>query len=718
MTVARRPESELVTVRPPARQRVTATLTNVRVRAAVVTRRQAWTAWRVARQVPASVALLLAWSPRGLARITAAWARYLRDHDTAQLRAHHAGARESADYERVSRARSANLTARLMVNGTAVLAVLGVVLAWTAPRALGVLLAGLVFVWTVKLIPGRGLAELVAAGGLALLAYLATPWLATTVPVPPGWLWWLAGAVAVLVLGWVGRPRARPLVTLPGVAEGGRVPPLTAPMVTEALCTLGNSKMREPDSIRLLTDPHRHGPGVQVDLELPPAVPASFVQGKREEFAAALRRELGTVWPAVGTRHPGHLALFVSDQPLASATQEPWPLRRRGEVDLFAPVPAFTDQRGAWVGVTLAYSNMIIGAVPRIGKTFVLRQLLLIAGLDVTAKVIALDGKGTGDLSACAHFAHVYLRGARPDRPEQIAQVLDTVRWLRKELGRRADIIDALPFDQCPESKVTAELVRARPDLDLGPIVVGIDETQSYFSYGDDGNRDHKAIRQELRSGVTELVKLGPALGIIVLLATQQVNDATIPTSIANNAVIRFAMKLEGHEPNDRILGTGSYKRGIDATMFDLDDKGIGYLKADGAAPRIVRSVYGLDAPAANEVALRARALRAGVGMLTGAAADDEPVFVVLDEVADVERVLADRSRPTAHLVELVEWLGELRPEYAGLDVDELGKRLRNRGVQVRKVKVAGRTTSGVRAADLRKHDDGNAGDPGNLEDE
>jgi S-DNA-T family DNA segregation ATPase FtsK/SpoIIIE len=687
----------------------------VRARAVAVSRRQAWTVWQLLRQVPLTVVLLVGWSPRGLGRATAAWARYLHDNDTVELRDHHTGERATADLDRVERMRSAHLRARWMVNGTLALVVLAVLLAWFSPTGFGVLLAALVFWWTVKLIPGKELWEYGVAAGLAVVAYLLAPKLAAYVPWPPAWAWWTTSILAVLVLGWVGRPRERALVTFPE-SGAGRVPPLTAPMVTAALCALGNSKMKEPDDVRLLSDPHRNGPGVQIDLELPPAVPASFVQGKREEFAAALRRELGTVWPAVGVRHPGHLALFVSDQPLASAVQEPWPLLRRGEADLFAPVPAFTDQRGRWVGVTLAYSNMIIGSVPRVGKTFVLRELLLIAGLDVTAKVIALDGKGTGDLAACAHYAHVYLRGARPDRPEQIEAVLDIVRWLRTELGRRADIIDSLPFDECPESKVTADLVRARPDLDLGPIVVGIDETQSYFSYGDDGNKEHKVIRQELRSGVTELVKLGPALGIIVLLATQQVNDSTIPTSIANNAVIRFAMKLEGHEPNDRILGTGSYKRGIDATMFDVSDKGIGYLKADGAVPAIVRSVYGLDAPAANEVALRARALRVAAGTLTGSAADDDVAAPVLDVVADAARVMSDRSRPTAHLTEIVAWLLELRPDYVGMTVDELGKRLRSLGVAVRPVKVAGRTTSGVRGVDLRKQRSWSGVDSDNLE--
>lgn len=708
VTLERRPEPELVTVRPPVRERVTATLTNVRVRAVAVTRRHGWTAWRVARQIPASVLLLVAWSPRGLARITAAWARYLRDHDTAQLRAHHAGARESADYERVSRARSANLTARLMVNGTAVLVVLAVVLAWAAPQALGALLAGLVFVWTVKLIPGRGLAELVAAGGLAVVAYLVAPWLAARIPHPPGWVWWLAGTVAVLALGWVGRPRARPLVTLPDVAEGGLVPPLRAPMVTAALCTLGNSRMREPDSIRLLMDVARHGQGYQIDLELPAGVPASWVIEHREELAAALRRELGTVWPSVGPRHPGHLSLFVSDVPMATARQAPWPLAKGEPTNLFQPLPLFTDQRGQWVYQSLAYTAWVIGAVPRMGKTVALRILGLVAALDVRARLYVFDLKGTGDLSSLAQVAHAYGVG---DEPEDITEQLEQMREVREVMRARTRLVRELSLDENPDrGKVTDALATGDPGR-FGPIVVLVDEVQVWTQEHDD-----KAVREEFIAILRDLVKRGPALGIIPLVATQKPDAKSIPSAIADNASARLCLKVNGQISNDQILGTSSYQAGIRATQFAFADKGVAYFRGDGAEPLIVRTVYGVDALMADELAARARALRLAAGRLSGQAAGEtvEPVPIV-DIVDDVERLLVDRGRRGAHLVELVEWLRELRPaQYATLGVDELGARMRGGGVEVRQVRVGDRVTSGVRLGDLRKRRSGDPGDSAN----
>lgn len=701
MTLELRKTAAVETRGESRRRRVHDLVTTARYTALVVGRRHAWTVWRVLKQLPMTGLLLLAYSPRGLGRAGRAWVQYLRDGETAELRSHHAHAKESGDYVKVSAARSSNLHARLLASGAVVLVALALVLMWTAPGVLAIFTGVAAAAATVKVIPRRdinGLLGAVIAGGVV---YFATPPLAALVPPPPPWLLWVGFIGALGGLGWVGRPKAKALVALPAAAQGGQIAPITAPMVMAALCALGNSKMKDPDDLKLLVDPHRNGPGMQVEFELPPPVLGRYVMENREEFAAALRRELGTVWPSVGPRHPGHLIVFISQQVMAVAVQPPWPLLQPGVViDLGKPFPAFTNQRGEWVMVTLAYASMIIGAVPRMGKTFVLRQMLLAAGLDPRAKVYALDGKGTGDLSCCEHFATFYSRGARTDQPERIERVREAIRGLRRELGRRADVIDSLGKDECPESKVTSELIDARPDLDLGWIVLGIDETQSYFDYGEKRNKEHKEIREELAAGVEELVKLGPALGMIVILATQEVREATIPGSISAQAVIRFCLKIEGHERNDRILGTGAYRRGLDAQMFDIEDKGIGYLKAEGALPQISRSVYGLDAVEADKLGRRARALRIAAGTIRD---DDEAVIEAapVDIVADVRQAIAEHARSSAHLAELVEWLGEMRPDhYTALDVKELGTRLRNRDVLISQVWAMGRNRDGV---DLRK---------------
>lgn len=643
---------------------------------------------------PLIAVLLVLYAPRGLARVTALLARYLYDYDSASVRHTHAAAAETAEYVKAQNVRKANLRARWMVAGTAGLILVGPLLAWSFPSVLSGLVGMAAFVWIVKLIPGRGLGEIGVGAVVGLAVWWFGPAGLAYLPRPPAWTLWLALVAGVLALGWVGRPRGKRLVK--STILPSSVQRLTAPVVTEALCELGNAKMKEPESIRLLSDPVRCGQGYQMDLELPRGVAAEWVVKRRAQFASGIRRELGCVFLSVGPRHPGHLVVYVSDQPLALQSQEQWPLLKAGKVDLFAPVPMFTDMRGEWVRLTFAYASMIIGALPRMGKTFILRQALLVAGLDPRAKVYALDGKATGDLAPCQLFAHFYSRGTKPDEIERIRAAF---RDLRQELVRRADIIDGLTREEAPESKVTSALAdRLRS---LCPIVVGIDETQSYFEYGDTGNKEHKRIREELTAAVTELVKLGPALGVIVLMGTQNVNSTTIPRPISTNAAIRACLKVSDQIENDQIMGTSKYGQGIDATQFDYEDKGLAYLRADGSRERIVRSVVGLDAVASEGVAARARAYREAANLLSGDAAGEgfEAPFEP-DLVADVRDVMDHPARPAMHLTDLRDALAELRPQtWAHLDVDALGAMLRQAGVRVGTVwsKTANKSGKGVK---------------------
>lgn len=613
-------------------------------------RRNGYRARKQLLYLPGYIALLLAYSPRGAGRLIAAAARFLYDAETKSLQHAHAGNTETKEYTAVERARKDHLHARWIVVGVLTGLVVALGVTWTILDALDVL------------------------------------------PFPPAWATWTVLVGGWLALGWHGRNLTKPFTKTTQLAAG-IVEPLRAPVVAKALCDLGNSRMKDPNDIRLLMDVARVGPGYQVDLELP-SVPATYVIGKREELAAALRRELGTVWPAVGKRNAAHLSLYVCDQPMVEAAQKPWPLMKDGTVDVFKPVPMFTDQKGEWIDLTFAYANMVIGALPRMGKTFLLRQVLLALGLDVRTRVYALDGKGTGDLSPCALFAHFYSVG---DEPEEIERVLHAFRALRDEMRRRARLIREMPREECPESKVTSVLAN-RPGLE--PIVLGIDETQAYFEYGDPKNKADKAIREELIAIVTDLVKRGPALGFIVLLATQNVTKDTIPTSISNNAVIRACLKIFGQDPNDRVLGTGSYRQGIDATQFATEDRGIVYLRAEGAHPQIARTVFGLDAVRSEKVAVRARQLREEADRLTGDANDEvmereEQQVILLDDVREV--MDADRAA-RMHLGPIRDRLALLRPGiYGHLDVPALGSMLRQAGVEPATVWAAGKDGKGVK---------------------
>lgn len=643
---------------------------------------------------PVYAGLLLAYSPRGLVRVTAKLAKYLYDYDSAAVRHVHAENTETAEYAKAQAIRKANLKARWMVAGTAGLAVLGPVLAWTAPHVLAVLAAAALFVWITKLIPGRSAWELVVGAAVSGAVWWYLPGLLDLIPPPPLWAILTAAVVAVGALGYVGRNTDKPIVRSSDLQAGGVVEPLRAPLVTAALTTLGNAKMRDPSEIRLLMDVARQGAGYQVDLELPPGVPASFVQEKRTEFAAAIRRELGCVWPSVGKRHPGHLSLYVSDQPMSTATQPRWPLLDGKPVDLFQPVEMFTNNVGAWVKTTPAYTAWVVGAVPRMGKTYFVRQFGLVAGLDIRAKVLAFDLKGTGDLSPLAQFAHAYSVG---DEAEDIEIQLEWMRWVRAEMRRRTKLVRELTLEENPEKgKVTSALATRAP-RQFGPIVVCVDECQVWFEEIED-----KEVREEFTAICRDLVKRGPALGIITLFATQKPDAKSIPTAIADNASARLCFKVNGQVSNDQVLGTSSHQNGIRATQFAFEDKGVAYFKGEGADALIVRTVFGLDAVTSEKLAAKVRALRQQAGLLTGdAAGEEQPAAIRVDLLDDVREVMdADGGRRRMGLTAIRERLALRRADYYGpWDNDTLGAALRARGVTPETVHcpVEKRTAKGVK---------------------
>ncbi|MGI8450305.1 MAG: FtsK/SpoIIIE domain-containing protein [Streptosporangiaceae bacterium] len=409
-------------------------------------------------------------------------------------------------------------------------------------------------------------------------------------------------ALAVAGLGILGAPADRPLIGRAVVASSREK--LTSDVVIRALGALGIAAInqaiaRSPRAAIDFKAPiTRDGPGWRADLDLPYGVTVAEVMDRRDKLASGLRRQLGCVWPeADHAQHTGRLILWVGDQDMSAARQPAWPLARTGTADLFRPIPVGTDQRGRPVTVTLMFTAAIIGAIPRMGKTFLLRLLALAAALDVRVELHPYDFKGTGDLSVLEPVAHRYRAG---DDDEDMAYAIADFRALREELRRRTKVIRGLPRDICPESKVTPDLASNRT-LRLHPIVVPVDECQVMF--------EHPRYGAEFEEICTDLVKRGPATGIVLILATQRPDAKSLPTGISANAVLRMCLKVMGQVENDMVLGTSSYKNGTRATMFAFGDKGIFYLAGEGAAPRIVRGFY-LDATAAENGITRARAAR------------------------------------------------------------------------------------------------------------
>ncbi|MGW0942921.1 cell division protein FtsK [Streptomyces sp. NPDC002623] len=448
----------------------------------------------------------------------------------------------------------------------------------------------------------------------------------------PAFLWPFA-AGGVLTLGYFGQQPDAPVIG-PAVMRT-ELQKLTGTIVLRALDAIGNPRVSaaikkggDMNGMRFTSEITRDGPGYRADLDLPYGVVPEDVMEQRQALASGLRRKLGCVWPSGDPdEHEGRLILWVGDKPMNETTKPPWPLLKEGEVDLFKPVVFANDQRMRDLRVTLMFASIVIGSIPRMGKTFLLRLLLLIAALDPRAALYAFDFKGTGDLGPLEPVCHRYRSGEDDD---DLLYVLHAMRELKEELRRRAKVIRNLPKSRCPESKVTPALASDK-SLGLHPIVVSFDECQVPF--------EHEKYGAELESICTDVAKRGPALGIVGMFATQRPDAKSLPPGISANAVLRFCLKVMGHTANDMVLGTGAYKSGIRATMFSRSDRGICWMSGEGDDPLIAASAF-VDGPGAEAVVARARQLREDYGNVTGHALGEGPsTSRGMDVLGDVLRV-------------------------------------------------------------------------------
>lgn len=468
-------------------------------------------------------------APRGTTRFVQATARWVWDREAAPLRDWAVRTEDVDEYMRLARLRAGRVRLRGFV--TVIAAVFGL--------------------------------------GFAMWLYVMAPEFL-----------YLFAAGGVLTLGYFGQQPDAPVIG-PAVMRT-ELQKLTGTIVLRALDSIGNPKISaavkkggDMNGMRFTSEITRDGPGYRADLDLPYGVVPEDVMEERQSLASGLRRKLGCVWPSGDPdEHEGRLVLWVGDKPMNETTKPPWPLLKAGEVDLFKPVVFGNDQRMRDIFVTLMFVSIVIGSVPRMGKTFLLRLLLLVAALDPRTWILAFDFKGTGDLGPLEPVCHRYRSG---EEDEDLEYVLHAMRELKEELRRRAKVIRNLPKSRCPESKVTPALASDKT-LGLHPIVVGFDECQVPF--------EHEKYGAELTSICTDVAKRGPALGIIGIFATQRPDAKSLPPGISANAILRFCLKVVGHTVNDMVLGTGAYKAGIRATMFSRSDRGICWMSGEETTRR------------------------------------------------------------------------------------------------------------------------------------
>ncbi|GAA1450579.1 cell division protein FtsK [Nocardiopsis tropica] len=565
-----------------------------------------------ASRSPIYMLRLMGRSPRGAARVLGAWGRWAMDTEANELRRAAAGSSRTSEYMMLSRQHSSRIKARM---GTSIL---------------------------------LAVATLITA--------------AVAVPAAPAGVVWGGVWAGLSLLGLLGRRPDQPIIDRAVLPT--KVEKLTSENVLAALGSLGISEINRAltgktgEEIGFTAPIIRDGPGWRAEISLPRGVVATDVMERRDKLASGLRRPLGCVWPEpLNEDHPGKLVLWVGDEAMNKAKQAAWPLLTKGSSNLFKPVPFGADQRGRLIDMLLMFEGVLIGAKPRMGKTFALRVLLLAAALDAIAELRIYELKGTGDCGAVEKVAHEYASG--PD-DGTIEQCLGSMRQLvNVELIKRSQTINRIAKEnpqRCPENKVTEELANDK-SLGLHPIVFAVDECQELFT--------HPQHKDEAKALTEKIVKRGPALGIIPIFATQRPDAQSLPTGVSSSIGVRFCLRVMGQSENDMVLGTSAYKNGIRATTFTAKDKGIGYLAGVTDDPMIVRSSY-LDAPAAEKISERAYAIRKAASTLSGHAIGQAPEVTDTSTILDHLMAVWPGDADAVWSIRLIDALAAYRPDLYG----------------------------------------------------
>jgi DNA segregation ATPase FtsK/SpoIIIE, S-DNA-T family len=335
------------------------------------------------------------------------------------------------------------------------------------------------------------------------------------------------------------------------------------------------------------------------------------------------------------------------------------------------------------VTAPLIYHNWLIGSMPRNGKTGAVRELACAVALDPLPQLWIAELKGTGDLDPLERVSHRFVSGIDDD---SIGYAAESLAQLRREVERRAPEVKALPPDLCPDRKVTREI--ARRFRKLRPIVCIVDEAQNLFGHPKHG--------KQAGADAEFIIKVGPAMGIVLILATQRPDKDSLPKPISANVSIRFCLYVAGQVENDMILGTSAYKNGLRATMFRPEtDAGLGWLKGATPEPKVVRTHY-LNVKEAEQVAARARAARERAGTLSGVALGEDTSEAARDPLADAAAVFTGEAG--LWWTTLATRLAQRWPDrWAGATGDSVSAELRALGVPSVTVSANGSKARGCR---------------------
>jgi DNA segregation ATPase FtsK/SpoIIIE, S-DNA-T family len=540
------------------------------------------------------------------------------------------------------------------------------------------------------------LAQRRRARAMALLAGLVglffaglTLWLAA-----PRWATVLVVVAAVPGLARIGRPRTMPILR-PAVVST-RFRRINSDIVLRAYYAAGLGHPEKKDQqVKFVSTMARdqRETGSQVDVDMPFGKTYADARNAVEKIASGLDVHVNQVFLTKGDRERRH-QLFVADQdPLAI------PVGRTDMLDLkprniWQPIRLGKDERDRLVTLVLLWNSILIGAMPRRGKTFFVRLILLFAALDPWVKILGADGKKSSDYDKVRLVAHRWVTGDAPnprdnDPLQHLEDMLDEVLAHISEVN---EVLSSLPVEMCPEGKLTEALARDPRYPALRVWVLAGEEFQVYFE-----TQDQK-YNTRIANKWGRIMAQGPSAGVILLDSSQKPSGvgagdvSRLFNRFRDNHQVRFALRCGNRVVSEAVLGGDAYSEGYDASALPIGDgtngtkdyRGVGILYGASDLTPTVRTFLANHADA-EKIFIAARRHREALGLLSGLAAGEEMAREHRDVMADVRRVFY-AGEAWVSWKALASRLSQEMPEhYADITKEAISAQVRGLGAREKK---------------------------------
>lgn len=352
-------------------------------------------------------------------------------------------------------------------------------------------------------------------------------------------------------------------------------------------------------------------------VDLPPGDKASDAVKRTEGLASALsidESQLALARVRGPGGHAGRLSIWASETDPWATAPTPWPLANAERWDLWAddytpaPFPFAVTARGTVVSARWLWSSMLIGSLPRMGKSAAGRIPVASALLNPYVDFELGDGKGGGDWDDLLDLVSRAVLG--DDKPERAA-FADLLESLVAEMRGRYRLLRSLPKDLRPEPKLNRILAE---EHGMRAKLILIDEIQQYLVKSEQ--------RTRIIDALATLLKVGPAIGYSVLVMTQKPDDVSLPPEIRDIFPGRFALRNANRDASDMVLGRGT--GAPDTSKLRESDKGVGVPWGTGDDPSMPTTgqfarTYMIDGPMFRRIVARGIDLRRAAGAMPAA---------------------------------------------------------------------------------------------------